>query len=223
MHPMVASNLESVSEMTRPICHTLPHRSAGFTLMEVLISIVVIALGLLGLAGLQVRMQQAEFESYQRSQALVLLYHMVDQVRANRDTASCFAITTNTTAGTPYVGAGATAPTGCAASTSQNNTMADAAIAEWGDLLKGAAETQGGSNVGAMIDARGCITYGGAATEVANPAGGTISGTGVYTATVTWQGSSDLSPPTAVCANGLYGAETKRRAVSATFRMAKLN
>ena len=53
-------------------------RNSGFTMIEVLVSLLVITFGLLGLAGLQTRMQQAEFESYQRSQALVLLYDMVD-------------------------------------------------------------------------------------------------------------------------------------------------
>ncbi len=198
--------------------------SAGFSLIEVLVSLLIITLGLLGLAGLQVRMQQAEFESYQRSQAVILLYDMVERIQSNRATASCFRFTTNTTAGTPYVGTGATAPTGCTGgTTAADNAMADAALAEWDSLLEGASEKSGVNSVGAMVGARGCVSYGGAATEVANPVGGTIAGTGIYTVTVVWQAAADSSVPTVTCGKDLYGAETKRRAVSTTFRMAELN
>ena len=195
---------------------------AGFTLLEVLVSMVVIALGLLGLAGLQIRLQQAEFESYQRSQAVVLLYDMEERIRANKSTASCFAITTNTTAGTPYLGTGASASTGCAASTSAYNTMADAGLAEWDALLDGASEKSGTTSVGAMIGARGCVSYGGTSTEIVS-GGVSVAGTGIYTVSVSWQGSGDSAVPSTNCANDLYGDETKRRTISTTFRIATLN
>src|SRR5574341_613980 len=88
----------------------------GFSMGEVLMALLIIVLGLLGLAGLQVRIQQAEFESYQRAQALVLLYDIVDRVHSLRIAATCFRFTTDTAAGTPYIGTGANAPTGCGAS-----------------------------------------------------------------------------------------------------------
>lgn len=204
----------------------LPSSMTGFTLIEAMISLLIVALGLLGLAGLQVRMQQAEFESYQRSQALVLLYDIVDRVQANRATAPCFAITTNTTAGTPYLGAGITPGGICTAtaygSSANDRVMADAAIVEWNDLLKGAAETLGGNSVGAIVDARGCISYD-ATTEVLSAAAAPISGTGVYTVAIAWQGSTDTITPTVNCGNNLYGSETKRRVVSTTFRLAEIN
>ena len=53
-------------------------------MIEVLITFVVLLVGLLGLIGLQARTQQAELESYQRGQALVLLQDMVDRMNANR-------------------------------------------------------------------------------------------------------------------------------------------
>ena len=64
-------------------------------MIEALVSLVIIMFGLLGLAGLQTRMQQAEFESYQRSQALILLYDMVDRINTNRATVPCFVVTTD--------------------------------------------------------------------------------------------------------------------------------
>lgn len=203
-------------------------KQAGFTMLEVLISIFIVVLGLLGLVGMQARMQQAEFESYQRTQALILLNDMVDRINVNRVTASCFAITA-ANASTPYYGEGSSAFPACGAGTALDNANALAAMAEWDGLLKGAAETKGGSSVGAMVGARGCVSYN-AATELLDAGGAVMPGTGVYTVIVAWQGSVDTSAPkmddgttTINCANGLYGAETLRRAVLTTFRQAQLN
>ncbi len=55
----------------------------GFSLLEVLVSMFVLALGLLGLAGLQTRVSVAEMESYQRTQALILVQDMVDRIATN--------------------------------------------------------------------------------------------------------------------------------------------
>jgi type IV pilus assembly protein PilV len=60
-------------------------RQRGVGLIEVLISLVVIAIGLLGLAALQGKAQKAELESYQRSQALILLQDVAGRLRANRN------------------------------------------------------------------------------------------------------------------------------------------
>lgn len=198
-------------------------RRSGFTLIEVLIALLITMLGLLGLAGLQTRLQQAELESYQRSQALVLLYDMADRIRTNRATVPCFVVTVNTVAGDPYLGTGAAAPAPCGFSTAANNAIADVAIAEWDNLLKGAAETKGGLSVGAMIGARGCVSYD-PATDLINPSTGLVMpGTGIYTVAVAWQGMVDTVAPVVGCANNLYGPETRRRVVSTTFRIATLN
>lgn len=190
-------------------------------MIEALVSLVIIMFGLLGLAGLQTRMQQAEFESYQRSQALILLYDMVDRINTNRATVPCFVVTTDLFAGANYLGAGAAGPTPCGYSTTENNAIADIAIAEWDNLLKGSAETKGVNQVGAMIGARGCISYN-SATELPDAAGAPIAGTGIFTVAVAWQGTSETFAPTVACANNLYGTELRRRVVSETLRLANL-
>ena len=190
-------------------------------MIEALVSLVVIMFGLFGLAGLQTRMQQAEFESYQRSQALILLYDMIDRINTNRATVPCFVVTTDLVAGANYLGAGAAAPTPCGYSTTENNAIADIAIAEWDNLLKGSAETKGVNQVGAMIGARGCISYN-SATELPDAAGAPIAGTGIFTVAVAWQGTSETFAPTVACANNLYGTELRRRVVSETLRLANL-
>ncbi|MDZ7752604.1 MAG: type IV pilus modification protein PilV [Gammaproteobacteria bacterium] len=60
------------------------HRSVrGFTLLEVLIAMVVLAVGLLGLAALQTQALRFNNSAYVRSQAVQLSYDMADRMRAN--------------------------------------------------------------------------------------------------------------------------------------------
>lgn len=192
----------------------------GFSMIEVLVALMIVVLGLLGLAGMQVRMQQAEFESYQRAQALVLMQDMVDRIQLHRVTASCFRYTT-TAAGTPYLGTGGTYTPACAVSTTNDNTQAVTSLNEWSDLLEGAAETKGGASVGAMVGARGCVNYN-AASELLDSTAAAIPGTGIYTVAVAWQGTTDTFAPTVNCANGLFPTEARRRVVSSQFRLAFL-
>jgi type IV pilus assembly protein PilV len=216
-HPMAASKRFGAPAVRRR------RREAGVTMLEVMVSLLVTALGLLGLAGLQVQVQRAEFESYQRTQALILLHDMVDRINNNRATLSCFALTTNGASGSPFLGVGAAGTPACGFSTAANNAMADATIGEWDNLLKGSAESKGGTSVGAMVGARGCVSYD-AATELASPVTGTVlPGTGVFTVAVSWQGTADTVAPAVSCGNTLYGPETRRRTVATTFRIAALN
>ena len=195
-------------------------------MLEVLVAILIVMVGLLGLAGLQARAQVSEVESYQRAQALVLLYDMVDKINNNRLTAPCFAVTTNTTTGTPFLGttggSHASAP-GCGLSTTGNNTLANSAINEWDSLLQGANTTSGGTSIGAMIGARGCVSYNSATEYIDYSSGANIAGTGEYTVSVSWQGLTETFTPTIACGAGLYGAnDAKRRTVWATLRIGTL-
>ena len=55
----------------------------GFSLIEVLVAVLVLAIGLLGLAGLQTRGLKASQSSYERSVATVYAYSILDAMRAN--------------------------------------------------------------------------------------------------------------------------------------------
>ncbi len=56
----------------------------GFTLIEVLISLVILSIGLLGLGLLQADSLKASFSADQRTIATNMAYQMVDMMRANR-------------------------------------------------------------------------------------------------------------------------------------------
>jgi type IV pilus assembly protein PilV len=198
---------------------------AGFTMIEVLITFLVLVIGLLGLIGLQARSQQAEMESYQRGQALVLLQDMVDRINTNRTDAKNLSYVT--TALTPaYVGGVGVALADCTALTGAAFDLCD-----WGNQLKGAAEVtqlgtcttgSGADCIGAMLGARGCVSYD-VLTELADSFGVTQPGSGIYSVSVVWQGvAPTFANTTNTCGTGLYPAETQRRVVTATLRIGAL-
>lgn len=61
-----------------------PKSQAGFSLLEVLVTIVVLSLGLLGFAGLQAYSLKSNRLALQRSLATMQAYNIVDSMRANR-------------------------------------------------------------------------------------------------------------------------------------------
>lgn len=61
--------------------------SAGFSLVEVLVALVVLSIGLLGLAGLQTRGVRDNHSAYLRTQATLNAKDLVDRMRANRTAA----------------------------------------------------------------------------------------------------------------------------------------
>lgn len=59
----------------------------GVGLIEVLVAVLILALGLLGMAGLQAKSLRANQSSYARSQAVMLSYYMLDAMRIDRTNA----------------------------------------------------------------------------------------------------------------------------------------
>lgn len=57
--------------------------SSGFTLLEILIALLIVSIGLLGVATLQIRGQQFNQVSYFRTQATLLAYDLMDRIRTN--------------------------------------------------------------------------------------------------------------------------------------------
>ncbi len=153
----------------------------GTTLLEVLVTISVLAVGLLGLAGLQSRLQVSEMESYQRSQALILLNDMANRITTNRTAAASYVTAS-------ALGAGMTCPTSL-------TTQKDRDMNEWCRTLQGSAEVKGSSSVGAMVGGRGCVQS---------------IGSGQYMITVAWQGLLPIAAPPATvsCGQNNYNSAT---------------
>lgn len=175
-------------------------------MIEVLVTMVIIAFGLLGMAGLQVRMQSSEIESYQRSQALLLLNDMANRMATNR---TALLAGSYNIAAASAVGAGMACPTTTATTVQRD-------VGEWCEALQGAAELAGGAKLGALVGGRGCV-------EPVN---------GDYMVTVAWQGlTATAAPPgTVQCGANLYDAASGpctndlcRRTVTTVVRVATLN
>jgi len=149
----------------------------GTSLIEVLVALIVIAFGLLGLAGLQSRMHASEMEAYQRTQALILLEDMANRVATNRRSAAAYVT------GAP-LGTGMNCP-GAAGNWQQIDA------AEWCNALQGAAEVSAGNKVGAVVGGRGCVED---------------LGNNEYLITVAWQGLLPIAAPSvgAACGKDLY-------------------
>ncbi len=62
-------------------------RQRGATLIEALVALLLLSIGLLGVAGLQINALQGSRTAHVRSQASVLAYYIADRMRANRDSA----------------------------------------------------------------------------------------------------------------------------------------
>lgn len=67
--------------------HPTLERECGFTLLEVLIALIVLSVGLLGIAAMMNFSLKADDSAYMRSQATTLAYNIIDKMRANKDAA----------------------------------------------------------------------------------------------------------------------------------------
>lgn len=71
---------------------TVLRNQRGVTLLEVLISIIVLSVGLLGYAGLQTVSMKNNTSAFQRSQATMLTYDIVDRMRANKPNLASYSV-----------------------------------------------------------------------------------------------------------------------------------
>lgn len=59
-------------------------QDAGFTLIEVLVALVILSVGLFGVASMQLNSLRGNHSAYLRSQGLQYAYEVLDMMRANR-------------------------------------------------------------------------------------------------------------------------------------------
>lgn len=192
--------------------------AAGFTLIEILVAIVLLAIGLLGVLGMQTRASASEFESYQRGQALSLARDMQARLLSARGLLPGYLDSrVSSSDGSIYVGAGDGAAVlvdgdGNCIAPAPGDALAEARfqVCSWGLDLQGVAQMEGANAVGAMIGARGCVIR-------VNPP--QLNALADLYVVVVWQGVAARAEPlaespAAQCASDVDYGPGLRRAVS---------
>ena len=170
-------------------------KASGFTLIEVLISLVILAFGMLGLARAMAGASLDELESFQRAQTIVLTQEMVERINANRKQALL------------YVG-DYTVPA-AAVDCALAATVVERDQCEFRNRLLGADTLDGARAMGAPIAAHACITQ-------------TVPGSNFYIIAVAWQGMKPTAAPNSDCGENTFDREENRRVFSTVVQIATL-
>lgn len=177
----------------------------GFTLLEVMIGVLVVAVGLLMVAGLQIVSKRANYDGVQRNTAAILAHDLAARMRANRSGLNQY----RTPGGQVLGGQNPAEPQNCtAANDCTPNQLAARDIWEFETTLDGRQQqrTEGAVqlSVGGLTEPSACII---------GPAGG---GAGLYTIAIAWRGTlATENPAIDSCgdATGRYGANNEFRRV----------
>lgn len=141
------------------------HAQAGFTLVEVMVTVFVVAIGLLTAAGLQAVSKKAAFDALQRSTATILAQDMIERIRSNPLEANRYASLGTVISAAPPA---ATCGSGTACS---SGDLVGYDLARWWEALDGASEqiadgNGGTSSSGGLRSPVGCIRNTGNLVEV---------------------------------------------------------
>jgi type IV pilus assembly protein PilV len=187
-----------------PAERTSPRHQGGFTLLEVMIAVLVFAIGMLTTASLQLTAKRANYESLQRTTASQLAFDMLERIRANTAAMNIY-----TGGGQLVLGGGSRGaePAPNCDSVADACTAGDVAVNDlwqWEQLIDGATEVSGGAATGGLVSPTACVR---------GPAGGAA---GTYVVAIAWRGVSELENPViddCGSGSGLYGANDELRRV----------
>lgn len=124
---------------------------SGFSLLEVLIALLVLSVGLLGIAGLQTFSLQFNHQSYERTQATLLISDIAERITTNPLAARAgrYDGVLDTFLASSYTGYG-----GCPASCGNSNELATYDIFIWKSALENSKIlAQGTGSITRVIDA----------------------------------------------------------------------
>ena len=171
-------------------------KMAGVSLIEVTIAILVLSIGALGLAGLQITAKRTSHEAVQRTVASSLAFDLIERMRANPSVLNDYVTT-----GVGSVVRALPSEPGKNCSTQAGACTPAELVAwdlwEWERALNGATAMRGGAAAGGLLNPTGCVT-------IANR---------VVTVEIAWQGAENLSVLNAGsdCGTGRYDADDANR------------
>ena len=172
-----------------------PRRQRGVGMIEVLVAVLVFAVGIMGMTAMQLAAKRSSDEATQRSIATSLARDIIERIRANPDQVADYVVDELGSAAVAFT-------TNCNTASCTPAALAERDLFEWNELLQGASErvTIGGAttNAGGLVDSRACITNNNGNVAVA----------------ITWKGVNEMTNPAeSDCgeASGLYGANNVQR------------
>jgi type IV pilus assembly protein PilV len=161
-------------------------KQQGYSLVEVLIGILILTVGILGMATMQLSAKRIGFDALQRSIATSLAHDIIERIRSNPKAVPAYIVNN--------LGAGSSEPSpNCYSADCSATQLAAHDLWEWEQALIGASEKMGTSSVGGLVNPRACITH----------------FNGLITVTIVWKGFQAIGSPSAItCGSGLnlYGA-----------------
>jgi type IV pilus assembly protein PilV len=154
------------------------NRQQGFSLIELLVSLVIFTVGFLSIAGLQMVAKKSNFEGLQRTTASHIAYALLEEMRVNGDGIGTYLAA-------PDLGGGkfeGVPVSDC------SDELAPCSAAQkathdlwyWEQVLDGEQEVGAEGGTGGIVNPTLCIS---------GPAGG---GAGTYLVAVAWQGSVSM-------------------------------
>ena len=168
-------------------------RQRGATMIEVLITLLIVTFGLLALAGFVVKASASGVDASQRARALSLLEDMSQRMQNNKALIASYVTTTT------Y---------GAAAMDCSGQTGAALDLCSWNNLLVGTNDQVGTTT--SPVRFRGCVTQ-------------PYTGAPVYAVTVAWGTQIAGTPPADTCGQNAFGDDSYRRIVRTQVRAACLS
>lgn len=158
-----------------------PCKQSGFSLIELLVTIVVFSVGLLTVAGLQAVSKRANYEALQRSTASHVAYGLLEDMRANGPGLAVYAASADLGGGS--IPAEPVPNCNSTAAPCSGPQLAAHDLWFWEQVLDGAQEVTAGAGVGGLVSPTLCIA-------------GAVGGlAGTYVVTVVWRGTTALTDP----------------------------
>lgn len=197
----------------RPAVAIKPNR--GFTLVEVMVSVLIFSIGLIGVARLQVVAKQSNYDAVQRVTATSIAQDLISRMRANSSALSTY-VENDGALQINYDDANAE-PT-CNAGTCSDEQLAAHDLWDIEQDMIGMTEQDAADNpLGGLTMPTLCISAVDADGNVLDD-----GDSGIYTVAISWRGKAALTNPTrSTCGQGtgLYGTdnEYRRLLVMSTF------
>jgi type IV pilus assembly protein PilV len=181
-------------------------QQSGFSLIEVLFGMLILAIGILGMVSMQINSKRIGHDALQRSIATNLAQDMIERMRINRTELGSYVGASGISSGAITLGGAAIATSkpssDCTISTCTPAELAAYDLWEWERSMRGAGEISAEGNlVGGLVNPTACITH----------------NRGLITLAVAWDAFQSLGNPfePAQCGVGLglYGDDDEERQV----------